>query len=405
MVARPYAIHSDSECDRLEKQAVLAGLENHLRHVPVPKTARILDAGCGSGAMARCFASHFADASVIGVDIRDDYVVYAQGRAKEDGLQNVDFRQGSVFKLPFANASFDVVWSKYVMQWINDPEKAVAEFRRVTKPGGVVVCCNFDGFAITHYPEDELLQRHILTVFPRLVDVNIGRKTAPIFHECGLINISVLFEPDSLFTTVGTIDPERRENWIVQLAAARPHIAKILGNDEAAREFCDAFVRYYERPDTSSYTALYFVRGQVPGLAGIDALEATGVMSCDRSERRFAAMQQYRGVRARAEIGRAASRPCGATRRLCRESGGSAEVRDLRLKRPNCNVLGFSCGARRAFMDDGYEAARVHYCSRRHDGRMVGRDTRPAADEEDRLPKCLFARPTCSFCGRVQRGT
>jgi hypothetical protein len=46
MVARPYAIHSDSECDRLEKQAVLAGLENHLRHVPVPKTARILDAGC-----------------------------------------------------------------------------------------------------------------------------------------------------------------------------------------------------------------------------------------------------------------------------------------------------------------------------------------------------------------------
>ena len=73
MVARPYAIHSDSECDRLEKQAVLAGLENHLRHVPVPKTARILDAGCGSGAMARCFASHFADASVIGVDIRDDY--------------------------------------------------------------------------------------------------------------------------------------------------------------------------------------------------------------------------------------------------------------------------------------------------------------------------------------------
>jgi SAM-dependent methyltransferase len=134
--------------------------------------------------MARCFASHFADASVIGVDIRDDYVVYAQGRAREDGLQNVEFRQGSVFDLPFANATFDVVWSKYVMQWINDPEKAVAEFRRVTRPGGVVVCCNFDGFAITHYPEDESLQRHILTVFPRLVDVNIGRKTAPIFHEC-----------------------------------------------------------------------------------------------------------------------------------------------------------------------------------------------------------------------------
>jgi SAM-dependent methyltransferase len=260
---RPYAIHSDSECDRLERQAALAGLEHHLRHVPVPEAAYILDAGCGSGAMTRCFGSRYADASVIGVDIRDDYVSYAQGRANEDGLKNVEFRQGSVFNLPFANASFDVVWSKYVMQWIDEPERAVAEFRRVTKPGGVVVCCNFDGFAVTHYPEDEALQRQILTVFPRLVDVYIGRKTASIFHTCGLINISVVFEPDSLFTTVGSIDPERRENWVVQLAAARPYIAKILGSDERAREFGDSFIRYYDRPDTSSYTALYFVRGRV----------------------------------------------------------------------------------------------------------------------------------------------
>jgi len=261
--SRPYAIHSDSECDRLERQAILAGLDNHLHHVPVPERAHILDAGCGSGAMTRCFGSRYADASVIGVDIRDDYVGYARDRANEDGLQNVEFRQGSVFNLPFAAASFDVVWSKYVMQWIDEPQKAVAEFRRVTKPGGVVVCCNFDGFAVTHYPEDEALQRQVLSVFPHLVDVYIGRKTAPIFHGCGLINISVVLETDALFTTIGSIDPERRANWVAQLAAARPHIAKILGSDEMAREFSDSFIRYYDRPDTSSYTALYFVRGWV----------------------------------------------------------------------------------------------------------------------------------------------
>ena len=42
-----------------------------------------------SGAMARCFASHLANRSVVGVDISDDYVVYAQGRAKANRLQNV----------------------------------------------------------------------------------------------------------------------------------------------------------------------------------------------------------------------------------------------------------------------------------------------------------------------------
>ena len=192
---RPYAIYSDNECDRLEKQARLAGLHNHLRHVPVPEAARILDAGCGSGAMARCFASNYVDASVIGVDIREDYLAYARRLANGEGLQNVEFHCGSVFRLPFADASFDVVWSKYVMQWINEPKNAVLEFRRVTKPGGVIVCCNFDGFAVTHYPEDAELQPQILTVFPRLVDVHIGRKTAPIFHVCGLSNISVDFEP------------------------------------------------------------------------------------------------------------------------------------------------------------------------------------------------------------------
>jgi hypothetical protein len=51
--ARPY---SDSECDRLEKQAVLAGLENHLRHVRVPKT--VFTAHATSGLM-QCSPNRF----------------------------------------------------------------------------------------------------------------------------------------------------------------------------------------------------------------------------------------------------------------------------------------------------------------------------------------------------------
>jgi ubiquinone/menaquinone biosynthesis C-methylase UbiE len=158
--SRPYAIHSDSECDRLERQAALAGLENHLRHVPVPETAHILDAGCGSGAMTRCFGSRYADASDRGG--HPGRLCELRARSRERGRPSkCRIQAGQRFQLPFATASFDVVWSKYVMQWINEPERAVAEFRRVTKPGGVDVCCNFDGFAVTHYPEDEALQRQI----------------------------------------------------------------------------------------------------------------------------------------------------------------------------------------------------------------------------------------------------
>ena len=47
--------------------------------------------------MARCFASNYVDASVIGVDIREDYLAYARRLANGEGLRNVEFHCGSDF--------------------------------------------------------------------------------------------------------------------------------------------------------------------------------------------------------------------------------------------------------------------------------------------------------------------
>ena len=263
--SRPYAIHSANECERLERQAVLAGIEDHLRFVPVPLGARILDAGCGSGSMARLFAARHSDAQVTGVDLRADYLAYARQRAAQEDLRNLDFHEGDIFGLPFPDATFDVVWSKYVLQWVKAPQAAIAEFARVTKPGGVAVCCNYDGFGVTHWPEDQGLQPLIERVFPELVDPFVGRKLAPLFHAAGLVDIAVDFEPDRLFTVIGSIDPARRQNWVEQWVAGRPYVAEILGSEAAADQLSAAFLAYQDRADSSSYTALYFVRGQRAG--------------------------------------------------------------------------------------------------------------------------------------------
>jgi SAM-dependent methyltransferase len=258
---RPYAIHSERECERLERQAALAGLPEHLRFLTVPRRARVLDAGCGSGSMARLLAARHPDAEVVGTDLRADYLAFARERAAREGLANLAFREGDVRRLPFADRCFDVVWSKYLLQWVDDPERAIAEFRRVTRPGGVVVCCNFDGFAVTHWPPDPVLQPLVERVFPALVDTAIGRKMAPMFAAAGLRDIAVDFERDRLFTVIGAIDAERRWNWVEQLTAARPYIARTLGGEAEADAMIAAFLAYQDRPDTCSYTALYFVRG------------------------------------------------------------------------------------------------------------------------------------------------
>jgi ubiquinone/menaquinone biosynthesis C-methylase UbiE len=259
--SRPYAIHSASECERLERQAALAGIEDHLRFVPVRPGARVLDAGCGSGSMARLFAARHPHAQVTGIDLCADYLAYARERAAREGLRNLDFREGDIFRLPFPSATFDVVWSKYVLQWVKAPQAAITEFARVTKPDGLVVCCNFDGFGMTHWPEDPALQPLVERVFPRLVDPFVGRKLAPIFREAGLVDIAVDFEPDRLFTVM-----QHRSRAPAEFGRAmdggRPYVAEILGSEAAADALTAAFLAYQDRADSCSYAALYFVRGR-----------------------------------------------------------------------------------------------------------------------------------------------
>ena len=139
-LSRPYAIHSATECERLERQAILARLPDHLSFISVPPHARILDAGCGSGSMARLLASANPTSRIVGVDVRHDYVAFARERAAREGLTNIEFQQGDIFHLPFPDASFDVVWSKYVLQWVKEPHLAIAEFRRVSKAGVRRMC-------------------------------------------------------------------------------------------------------------------------------------------------------------------------------------------------------------------------------------------------------------------------
>ena len=91
-----YVLDSAIECERLERQAALDGLERHLHHLPKHLRARVLDAGCGSGAMARLMASSRPEWDIVGVDFNPEYVAYARTRGRADNLENLHFEQGDV---------------------------------------------------------------------------------------------------------------------------------------------------------------------------------------------------------------------------------------------------------------------------------------------------------------------
>lgn len=98
---------------------------------------RVLDAGCGTGHTALAFAAQAAE--VVAVDLTE--AMLAQGRklASQRGLANITFKRGDVERLPYTDASFDIVTSRYSAHHYPHPQQALAEFARVLRPGGLLL--------------------------------------------------------------------------------------------------------------------------------------------------------------------------------------------------------------------------------------------------------------------------
>lgn len=262
--SKPYVIGYDAEHERLDRQARIGAIEKHFEHFSIMPDATVLDAGCGSGSMARLLAKAAPNGRVVGVDTNEQYLEHARRISQAEGIGNVKYQTGDIFSLPFEDNQFDFVWCKYVLQWVNNPIYALQEFRRVTRPGGKIVCCHFDGFGLTHYPIDASLQKEADQFFNHVVDPFIGRKIYAMYREIGLADIKVAFEPDATFTVCGAIDGERRANWVDQLTAAFPAAVGLFGSEAKAQSFVDRFLAHHDDPDTVTACTLYFVEGVVP---------------------------------------------------------------------------------------------------------------------------------------------
>lgn len=102
---------------------------------------RVLDVGTGTGALASALEAALGSGEIVGVDPSAGFIAYATQNAKSGRAR---FEVGDAQKLRFADASFDHTMSMLVMNFIPDHNKAIAEMRRVTRPGGVVSSCVWD---------------------------------------------------------------------------------------------------------------------------------------------------------------------------------------------------------------------------------------------------------------------
>jgi len=156
-----------------------------------PQGARWLDVGCGTGELSRCVRQFAAPAHVTGVDPSTDYVSYA----REQSL-NIEYKVGDATGLPMDGASFDVVVSGLVLNFVTDKPAAAREMARVTKPGGIVAAY------VRDYAEGMQMMRYFwdaaAALDPKAAELDEGKR----FSICTAAGL------DELFSSAGLEDVE-----------------------------------------------------------------------------------------------------------------------------------------------------------------------------------------------------
>ena len=114
----------------------------------------LLDVGCGPASITADLAERVTPGRVVALDAASGALEAARATLRDRGLsEQVEVTCGDVMALPFEDASFDVVHAHQVLQHLADPVGALAEMRRVTRPGGMVAVHDAVYSAMTWFPE------------------------------------------------------------------------------------------------------------------------------------------------------------------------------------------------------------------------------------------------------------
>ena len=146
---------------------------------------RLLDVGCGPGSITRGLAQRLAPGPVVGIDLSREALDGARRDTAARGLSNLQYEEGSVYQLRFADASFDVVYAHQVLR----------EMIRVVKPGGLVAVRDVDWGTAAYWPRDPWIDRfvevHHQAWYRNGGEPQMGRQLRALFNASDVVDLQI----------------------------------------------------------------------------------------------------------------------------------------------------------------------------------------------------------------------
>jgi ubiquinone/menaquinone biosynthesis C-methylase UbiE len=261
MTAHGYLMESPREGTRLQQKTDLAFAEANLRLAGLRQGMQSIDVGCGIGLLTILMHQISGHAKTIGVDGSVSRIGAAKRRvpARRGG---VEFVSADIRVLPQKDNTFDFSWSRFVFEYLRDPDVVLAEMKRVTRPGGIVAVADLDSQLLNFHPQSEAtaakMQQALHLLADHGFDPCIGRKLHSLFVMAGLREIRATVVPYQTFC--GGLPCEARENWRQKLSVASARLSAL---DPSGRwdELAGQVLSEMSRDDSFYYSTLIVVTG------------------------------------------------------------------------------------------------------------------------------------------------
>lgn len=177
---------------------------------------RLLDVGSGAGTITADLARRVGPQNLVALEVSDDAAALTRAELARQGLEGAQVLVGDAQALDLADDSFDVVHAHQVLQHLPRPVAALAEFRRVARPGGLVAVRDSDYEGFRWFPEVAGIGRW-LALYLRAARANggtpdAGRRLLAWAHEAGFEDVT----PGASTWLYAT--PEARRAWAATCA-------------------------------------------------------------------------------------------------------------------------------------------------------------------------------------------